>query len=426
MALQNYYSTGTVAVTNGSANVTGTGTLWTTNLRANDLFTHLGVIYRISSITDDTHLVLARNFTGTTASGQAYEVYMPPPSTDITSSVRTLITTWGSLTPAFGTNIGTTNYITLNGSATTLPVSIIPAGTDANVGLDISAKAAGDIRFFTTATLRATIGAGGNLGLGRVPQSWGSNFRALDIGQTGSLMSQTAAAATQLATNTYFNGTNHIRITANSAVMYEQSAVNAYHAWHTATSSTAGSTASYTEEARITAAGLLVGTTSILASGMDTNHGQILAARGFFTTTNNGITWSAGTYLRGAAGTSINATVDGVNGCQLLNGATGWTATSDERLKTPLTSFVDALSMVAALRAGKGRYLTDAETVSRSFLSAQSVQAVLPEAVGVVDEDGHLGLRYDEVIPLLVAALQEQISINQDLQTRLTTLEGAP
>ena len=50
--------------------------------------------------------------------------------------------------------------------------------------------------------------------------------------------------------------------------------------------------------------------------------------------------------------------------------------------------------------------MTDSENVSRSFLSAQSVQEVLPEAVSE-DSDGMLILRYSEVIPLVVAALSE-------------------
>jgi hypothetical protein len=68
------------------------------------------------------------------------------------------------------------------------------------------------------------------------------------------------------------------------------------------------------------------------------------------------------------------------------------------------------------LRAVTGRYKTDAESMSRSFLIAQDVQKVLPEAVST-DADGTLSLRYTEVIPLMVAAIQE-------LTTRLATLEN--
>jgi Chaperone of endosialidase len=95
-------------------------------------------------------------------------------------------------------------------------------------------------------------------------------------------------------------------------------------------------------------------------------------------------------------------------GMYIADGATSWTANSDIRLKTAIKPFENAVEKVGTLRAGTGRYLTDAETVSRSFLIAQDVQKVLPEAVDVQpDEQGTLGLRYQEVIPLLVAAIQE-------------------
>jgi len=95
-----------------------------------------------------------------------------------------------------------------------------------------------------------------------------------------------------------------------------------------------------------------------------------------------------------------------------LNGAaaTSWSSASDERVKTDLKPIENAATKVSTLRAVTGRYKTDEVGVSRSFLIAQDVQAVLPEAVGAaVMSDGSevLGLAYTEVIPLLVAAIKE-------------------
>jgi len=56
----------TVAVTNGSPNVVGTGTAFNTELKANDIVKILGVSYTVSSVTDATNLVLASNYTGAT------------------------------------------------------------------------------------------------------------------------------------------------------------------------------------------------------------------------------------------------------------------------------------------------------------------------------------------------------------------------
>ena len=66
--------TGTVAVTNGSPTVTGTGTLFTTELVVNDfifLAAGDGLLYRVQSIANDTSLTLASNYGGTTGSGLA-------------------------------------------------------------------------------------------------------------------------------------------------------------------------------------------------------------------------------------------------------------------------------------------------------------------------------------------------------------------
>ena len=103
-------------------------------------------------------------------------------------------------------------------------------------------------------------------------------------------------------------------------------------------------------------------------------------------------------------------------GVKLVHGTQNWAAASDERLKTALKPIEGAMSKVAGLRAVTGRLLVDSEDVSRVFLIAQDVQAVLPEAVSE-GADGMLSLRYTEVIPLLVAAVKE-------LNLRLAAMEG--
>lgn len=68
-------STGTITVTNGSASVTGSGTLFATNFCGpDDLLIVDGLNYVIKSVTSDTALTLTRPYTGTTASGKTYEI----------------------------------------------------------------------------------------------------------------------------------------------------------------------------------------------------------------------------------------------------------------------------------------------------------------------------------------------------------------
>lgn len=70
-----WYKEGTIAVTSGSPNVTGTNTYWgTAGLNPGDIVKIGGVDYELLSVVDNTHLTLANNFTGATASGLAYSI----------------------------------------------------------------------------------------------------------------------------------------------------------------------------------------------------------------------------------------------------------------------------------------------------------------------------------------------------------------
>jgi hypothetical protein len=70
------YSTGTATVTNGSATVTGTNTLWLANVTAGDSFTiaSTGVMYNVASVDSDTQVTLSAPYAGVTASGVVYAI----------------------------------------------------------------------------------------------------------------------------------------------------------------------------------------------------------------------------------------------------------------------------------------------------------------------------------------------------------------
>ena len=122
------------------------------------------------------------------------------------------------------------------------------------------------------------------------------------------------------------------------------------------------------------------------------------------------------------------AVVDDTSGAgvQLNAGSTSWSTFSDERLKDNLAPIQDGLDKVSQLRAVTGRYKTDDINVSRSFLIAQDVQAVLPEAVDIMSDDMRtLSLKYTEVIPLLVSALKESKERIETLEAKVVALESA-
>ena len=171
---------------------------------------------------------------------------------------------------------------------------------------------------------------------------------------------------------------------------------------------TAPSGSDVNERARITSGGqICVNTTS--ASGT-----QLLQLK------NANVQWQTGP-------NSTNGSFDvltGGNGVYLSSGSTGWSGISDETVKDVIEPISDAVTKVDSLRAVIGKYKNDDSETRRSFLIAQDVEKVLPEAV---DEgsDGKLGLRYTDIIPLLVAAMKEQKSTIEALQTRIAALETA-
>jgi hypothetical protein len=105
-------------------------------------------------------------------------------------------------------------------------------------------------------------------------------------------------------------------------------------------------------------------------------------------------------------------------GVKLTNGATSWASTSDEREKDIIEPISDAVGKLSGVRTVIGKYKTDGAGTRRSFLIAQDVEAVFPEAVSE-DESGILSLRYTDLIPVLVKAIQEQQAIIEQLKARL-------
>ncbi|RAZ75847.1 hypothetical protein [Mesorhizobium atlanticum] len=68
------YSDGTVSVTNGDANVSGTGTAWAVSGIAGGLFSCNGLSVPIASVTDDSTLVLAYVWPGASGAAQIYAI----------------------------------------------------------------------------------------------------------------------------------------------------------------------------------------------------------------------------------------------------------------------------------------------------------------------------------------------------------------
>lgn len=94
-------------------------------------------------------------------------------------------------------------------------------------------------------------------------------------------------------------------------------------------------------------------------------------------------------------------------GVYIANGATSWTANSDINLKDIQGYVKNAIDSIMELKAIKFNWKSDVTKNTNIGLIAQEVQKVYPELIDK-NTEGYLGVRYTELVPVLVAAIQEQ------------------
>lgn len=319
-------------------------------------------------------------------------------------------------------------------------------GTDSNTGIFF--PAADTVAIGTGGTEALRVNSSQQLGFGVTPSPWGGGYKGFDIAGNGAI--NTANSLFNITANAYWNGTNWIYSSTDYASRMRQ--YQGAFAWYNAPSGTAGNAITFTQAMTLDASGnLLVGITSafltsrVSIESANSNNSRI--TQNIFNTAATSTNRTDNRIVRVASNAS-NADValqltDSVtnnyffggnnggayvsansNGVRLSNGGTSWASDSDENLKTDLVPIADAANKVASLRAVTGRYKTDAEGVSRAFLIAQDVQAVLPEAV--FDEQGTLMLAYTETIPLLVAAIKELKAELDATKAEIAALKAQP
>jgi len=299
-------------------------------------------------------------------------------------------------------------------------VAFFTDGTSADLfikttaGVSTISPTTGILVLGTSSTERLRIDSSGKVGIGEsnpdtsLDVVGGSADSVID---TLTLKNDSTGASAGVGLNFVVDGINDVVTSA----IYGQRTGSAYHqgSLQFLTKDSAG--AGLLERMRIDASGsVLVGTASP-AQTLSTNNVLTLKAPTVGNVWGVGPTSSYGNFY-----ISLNGT-----GVALTGGSTSWGSVSDERQKDIIEPILDAANKVLSLRSVIGKYKTDAVGTRRSFLIAQDVQAVLPEAIDVgEDEESTLSIKYTEVIPLLTAALQEALNKIDALEARLTALEA--
>ena len=295
---------------------------------------------------------------------------------------------------------GSTGIAGVDGSASTPAVQ----GTDTNTG--IAFPAADTVAIGTDGTERMRVDSSGNVGIGT--SSPGAAYRLAVAGNnTGVSIQDTGSVGTWLDFKT------------GSGVVQGNIYYNFTNGYMTFGTATAGN--AQAERARIDSSGnLLVGTSSTLFAS---SHAFVNSGSAVLGLRNSGST--AGKYWQVGpdGGNSFKVYNQSSVGMFMSDGSTSWSSSSDERQKNIIEPISDAVAKVVSLRAVIGSYKADEENRRRSFLIAQDVEQALPEAVTTAP-DGFLGVAYTDVIPLLVAAIQEQQTQIATLEARLTALEA--
>jgi len=154
------YDVGTVAVNNGSATVTGTGTLWNTpsaapRIKAGDTLVVTGSAdknsYKIKTVNSDTSLTLERAFQGSNGSGLTYHIYKDSvinraDTALLMEQVRAAIAAIAAITASvtITANANAVNKIGLADATAGNAPQISATGTDTNVALRYATQGTGE------------------------------------------------------------------------------------------------------------------------------------------------------------------------------------------------------------------------------------------------------------------------------------------
>ena len=271
----------------------------------------------------------------------------------------------------------------------------------------ITTENGGAITFANTSssTERMRIDSSGNVGIG-----------------TSSISGRLIVASTSTDVANYYNGTRFVLQNQSATagnftdISFSSANGNDYAAlWGICSSHTAGSTSGSLvfgtanagsvaiERMRITSTGnfLYATTTSPYNSGQ--------FGSGYGTSY-----WTFGP--QSGSGSFLVQNGSSANGVYIVAGNTSWTGTSDGRLKNITGSIKNGLEKVLSMNPVKFVWKNSENTEEHIGFIAQEMEQIEPIVVQT-ELNGNKGITYTELIPILVAAIQE-------LSAKVAALEG--
>ena len=322
-----------------------------------------------------------------------------------------------------------------------------------------NAYASSQISFDVDGSTVATLDSSGNLGLGVTPSAW-NTYTALQVKTAALWSGNSLNSFASLTGNVYYQG-GYKYIASDYATEYYQ--YQGAHVWRTAPSGTAGNAISFTQAMTLDASGLLAigrtaawdsnavltleksgvaaqvinsttntvtlvnvanGNSSVAYSGTASNHPYYFITNNTERAriTSGGEVYIAGTTDQGVYNLQVNGT--GVWGAgAYVNG-------SDERLKDNIQTLNDGLAVVSQLRPVTFQYKPEHskdQSVQPGFI-AQELQQTMAgkDYVDGVVKSGpeYLNVAYQNLIPILTKAIQEQQALITSLTARVALLEG--
>ncbi len=274
----------------------------------------------------------------------------------------------------------------------------------------------------------------GNVGIGVTPESWHSSYKALQIGNTGTLFKDNANGGDfSIGNNFYLNSTPAYAYTT-TAEASRHSQENGIHYFQVAPSGSADAAISWTTAMTIHQAQS--------GAAADISMGERWSGDGggktdFQTNTNGGILMRMSSVNTGGNQRVWFVNPNGLVGNITTSGSgTSFNTSSDYRLKENVNYDWDATTRLKQLKPARFNFIADSDTIVDGFLAHEAAE-VVPEAVSgvkdammdkdVYDKDGNVtgtesvinpqSIDQAKLVPLLVKTIQE-------LEARITALEA--